>query len=698
MALDRRTRRRLAATVTVVLAAFAAPQIAAAETVPLPSGALTGSAQYDMIYGNTCQSAGNCTAVGYFEDAAGNDQGLIETQTAYNWAAQEVNLASLPGVWSSPDAGLYDVSCSSVGGCVAVGGYLDASDHSQGLIDTETNGTWTASRLPLSGLPNTAADPEVDVASISCPSATACVAVGHYYDSAGNQQPLMATDNAGTWTVQKANLSSFSTYSNPWGSLVQVSCASAGNCVAVGSFRDSADNDEGLIETETNGSWSTSRPNFSHLPNASSAPGDEINSVSCASAGNCDAVGFYLDNSAGGGSDQGMLLQQTGGSWMPAAEAQLPANADTTVSAQSAGLSAISCPATGDCSAVGTYDATTASNAEAFAVTETGGSWSGGVELNLPQDAATNPDGYPSSISCSAPGTCVAAGSYANTSGNYDALVAQLSAGQWTTAGVAQPTSSTGALYPITYAGVSCTSGGYCAVGGGTLSWASPTDELAFLLDPSGAVGSPTAVVSGTNAHVTWTAPADTGGLALTGYTVKATDLTDAARGGQTGAISASGGADVSGLSPGDTYTFTVTPLTLLGSGQQATTASVSVPASIQQISASLAGLLAPRGAASRLKKLAKARAYTFTYKPLESGRVSVGWYETTGRGKHKRKHLFASGSAATKGTGAVKVKVKLTAFGRAAVRAGHRLHLSATVTFVSGTVKVTRTHTFTLH
>jgi hypothetical protein len=71
-----------------------------------------------------------------------------------------------------------------------------------------------------------------------------------------------------------------------------------------------------------------------------------------------------------------------------------------------------------------------------------------------------------------------------------------------------------------------------------------------------------------------------------------------------------------------------------------------------------------------------------------------VRWYETTG----KRKHLFASGSAATNGTSAVKLKVRLTGFGRAAVKAGRQVHLSATVEFVSGSTMVTRTHAFTLH
>ena len=203
--------------------ACALPQVASAETVPLPAGALTGSAQYDDIYGMSCPAAGACVAVGWYEDSTSNDQAMIETQSSYAWSTQQASLTSLPGgVYSNPDAQLDDVSCNSGGDCVAVGDYIDASNHVQGLLDTDANGTWTASRLSTTGLPSVAADPEVNLNSISCPTSNFCVAVGSYNDSAGHQQPLIALDHSGTWSVQEADLSSFSTYSNPYGDLTQV--------------------------------------------------------------------------------------------------------------------------------------------------------------------------------------------------------------------------------------------------------------------------------------------------------------------------------------------------------------------------------------------------------------------------------------------------------------------------------------------
>lgn len=81
----------------------------------------------------------------------------------------------------------------------------------------------------------------------------------------------------------------------------------------------------------------------------SSNPDIEIKAVSCPAAGECTAVGSYVDQS---GSSQGLLVTETGGSWQPGVEAQLPnsPNADPQAS-----LTAVSCSSDGNCSAIGGY-------------------------------------------------------------------------------------------------------------------------------------------------------------------------------------------------------------------------------------------------------------------------------------------------------------------------------------------------------
>jgi hypothetical protein len=75
---------------------------------------------------------------------------------------------------------------------------------------------------------------------------------------------------------------------------VEVSCASAGNCTAVGWYYDSSYFFRGLLLTETAGTWApgTEAP----VPaNAAANPDVMLRSVSCGSAGNCTAIGQYSD-------------------------------------------------------------------------------------------------------------------------------------------------------------------------------------------------------------------------------------------------------------------------------------------------------------------------------------------------------------------------------------------------------------------
>jgi len=75
-----------------------------------------------------------------------------------------------------------------------------------------------------------------------------------------------------------------------------VSCGSAGNCAAGGSYRDSSAGFQAFVVSETNGTWGTAIevPGSGAL-NAGGFAG--VNSVSCRSAGKCAAGGTYTDGS-----------------------------------------------------------------------------------------------------------------------------------------------------------------------------------------------------------------------------------------------------------------------------------------------------------------------------------------------------------------------------------------------------------------
>src|SRR5436190_5032624 len=73
-----------------------------------------------------------------------------------------------------------------------------------------------------------------------------------------------------------------------------VSCATAGNCAAGGSYVNRHAHRQALVGDEVDGSWSTAIkvPGTSSLNVGGAAA---VSSVSCASAGNCTAGGFYTD-------------------------------------------------------------------------------------------------------------------------------------------------------------------------------------------------------------------------------------------------------------------------------------------------------------------------------------------------------------------------------------------------------------------
>jgi hypothetical protein len=99
-----------------------------------------------------------------------------------------------------------------------------------------------------------------------------------------------------------------------------------------------------------------------------------LSSVSCASAGNCSAVGSYY---GGVGGSQGLLLTETAGTWASGVEAALPASARPNASAL---LGSLSCASAGNCTAVGWYNDGTLSNGHGLLLTETSGEWTSGVE------------------------------------------------------------------------------------------------------------------------------------------------------------------------------------------------------------------------------------------------------------------------------------------------------------------------------
>ena len=109
----------------------------------------------------------------------------------------------------------------------------------------------------------------------------------------------------------------------------------------------------------------------------------------------------------------------------------------------------------------------------------------------------------------------------------------------------------------------------YTPTTGAAFTGSTSINPVSYVINAPTVPGAPTGVSAAPangSASVSFTAPASNGGSALTGYTVTATDTTNRANGGQTASGSASP-INVTGLTNGDSYTFTVTATNGVGTG-----------------------------------------------------------------------------------------------------------------------------------
>jgi hypothetical protein len=251
---------------------------------PTPAGAI--SATVTSLNAISCVSTSSCVAVGQYADHSGN-QGFSITLSGTKWV--HATRALLPRRSKSNFITQLDgVSCVAVGYCIAVGEYVNTSPAREGMILTESSGVWRSSvKAPLPA--NADFDPWAALYGVSCVSWGDCEAVGVYRDPSGGQGVTLC-ESSGHWqTGQQAPLPSSVTGATRADQLLSVSCATATSCVAAGMYTSGA-NDQGVVLIESKGHWGRGavvpRP-----ANAISPPYGIANGVSCSTS--CVAVGQY---------------------------------------------------------------------------------------------------------------------------------------------------------------------------------------------------------------------------------------------------------------------------------------------------------------------------------------------------------------------------------------------------------------------
>ena len=374
--------------------------------IEVPGTAALNLGGYAELSSVSCASAGNCSAGGFYLDGSGNRQAFVVSETNKVWG----HAHKVPGT-AALNVGGYawvtSVSCRSAGNCSAGGYYLDGSNNEQAFVVSQRSGVW-GKAIEVPGTAALNVDGRAQVSSVSCGSSGNCVAGGYYLDKSNNEQAFVVNQKNGTWNKAIEVRGTAALNVDGRARVSSVSCHSAGNCSAGGYYADQFLNYQEFVVSETSGVWgkAVEVPGLETLNLGGDA---RVFSVSCASAGNCSAGGAYSDQS---GHRQPFVVSQTNGVWGNA-------QALTIANYVHASLTTVSCASAGNCAAGGFY--TDSSNqGQAFVAAQTNGVWGSAVEV--PGTAALNVSsqgiGGVNSVSCASVGKC-AIGGYYNDGSDY---------------------------------------------------------------------------------------------------------------------------------------------------------------------------------------------------------------------------------------------------------------------------------------
>jgi len=255
------------------------------------------------------------------------------------------------------------------------------------------------------------------VSSVSCGSAGNCAAGGSFEDRRGHSQGFVVSQRNGRWgtAIEVPGLGALNKGGNA--QVLSVSCGSASNCAAGGYYADfTGEALQGFVAVERDGRWGTAieLPGLGALNAGGYAV---VTTVSCASAGNCAAGGEYTDSTNG---DYGFVAVERDGRWGTAIE--LPGLGALTAGEGGAGVESVSCASAGNCAAGGEY-VDRHINLQGFVAVERDGRW--GTAIEVPGLGALNASGDADvySVSCAPAGTCAAGGDYRDRRDHYQGFV-----------------------------------------------------------------------------------------------------------------------------------------------------------------------------------------------------------------------------------------------------------------------------------
>jgi hypothetical protein len=367
--------------------------------------------------------------------------GAVPSVALAGWSAP--NRGSQAPAWSvvpSPNRGpggnaLAAVACVSPVACTAVGGYPARGSRGEQRTLAES---WDGSRWSVLPSPNQGRSSNA-LLGVSCVSPVVCMAVGGSGFPSGGAPRLTGIGQrtlAESWDGARWSVLPIPSPGSSGTVLNSVSCASAEACMAVGAFGNSSGGGGTLVE-----SWDGSRWSVEPSPNRGPG-GSGLNGVSCVSPVACMAVGSY----AGRRGAQRTLAESWDGSRWSVVPTPDPATDDR--------LNSVSCVSAVACMAVG-FSGSRNSAVKTLVESWDGSRWSVLSGRNGFGQTVLN------GVSCAAADMCVAVGSYGSRSSGVKTLVESWDGSRWSAVRSPSPGTSDRELD-----GVSCASATSCTAVG----------------------------------------------------------------------------------------------------------------------------------------------------------------------------------------------------------------------------------------
>jgi hypothetical protein len=310
----------------------------------------------------SCPASNACLTIGL----AGSARFLSETWNGTTWSPL---LTPYPAAGSA----LTDVACSGGSACTAVGLTFTPAVVEVPLAERWNGTSWQVQQVPGPG--------KSALSGVACPAAALCIAVGHHETGSFSYTTLAEAWNGTSWAVLPTPPPGKSE-----ASLDDVSCPAPSDCVAIGQRGNSPSQSVPFIERWNGTAWAIQAT--PHLPSSSSP---NLDSVSCAAASSCTAIGSTLTGSR----KEPLVEHWNGTSWV----------LQHITGAANRTLDAVSCPSATSCTATGYY-ANSANVLVPLAVHWNGTAW---AVQHTPAPPRSTESSF-SDVSCPAVTACEAVG------------------------------------------------------------------------------------------------------------------------------------------------------------------------------------------------------------------------------------------------------------------------------------------------